>query len=127
MNLGFWWGVLHHTLFNCLTLIMISYIHHNSPSIVKKDNTVNLKVYNLQFFEDNYLKKVSFDNNNISKIQWNNTSLQKVLDTIYNKKYKTYDNQLIKLNLTTTKALAKEEFLNILKEEYRIVERDSLK
>lgn len=120
MHLGFWWGVLHHLLFNFTVIILTTFFFHNKLNFEEKSNTFSVKMYDLQYYENNPIKQVEFDKNSIKTILWNNITLQKLLDSVYDKKYKTTDNQLIKIELNTTKPISKNEMLNVLKENYNI-------
>lgn len=127
MNLGFSWSVLSHSIYNLIFAFILGVSSYDNLIIKKYDKSFNLEIFQLSFYKNNELKQIEFNEESLTKIQWNDEGLQKLLDTIYNKKYQTYDNQLIKLDLTTTQPLPKEEFLTILREKYRIVEKDSLK
>lgn len=120
MNLGFWWSFLTHGLFNFLILICLELPFHNTIHLEKNNDTINLKVQKLTYYDSNEKKEVNFDKNTITSIHWNDETIQKLLDTLYNKQYKTFDNHLAKVKLETTKPISKKEFLEILKEEYRI-------
>lgn len=120
MHLGFLWGILSHALYNFIVAIVVSLIFHNDILLEKKNDIIDLKIHELHYHNHKQKKEVNFNENTITSIHWNDETIQKLLDTLYNKQYKTFDNHLTKVKLTTTKPISKKEFLEILKEEYRI-------
>ncbi len=120
MHLGLLWSILLHGLHNFTVVIVLGLMFDNYESINIKNNDFSLVVNDLSFYKDNKRETVIFNDKYIYKIDWENESFEKLIDTLYQKKYDLYDDQLIKVKLHTTQPLAKEKFLELLKEEYEI-------
>lgn len=120
MHLGLKWSILHHALHNFFIVIILGLFIGNDTSISEKNENFQLKVTEITFYEDQEKKTAIFDKEKIYKIDWDNESFQKLMDTLYDKKYLVYDEQLIKVELQTKKPISKDHFLELIKKEYRI-------
>lgn len=120
MHLGFLWGFLCHAFFNFIVAIIPIILFHNTSVFEKKNDTIDLTINELNYYEKNDRLSLKLIDNKVISISMNDETIQVLLDTLYNKQYKTVDNHLAKVELTTKEPISKEELLEILKEEYRI-------
>lgn len=120
MHLGFKWAILNHALFNLIVIVVFGLISHQNVVFEKKNNNIDLKINDLSYYEGNYKLNFKLIDTKIVSINMNNETVQVLLDSLYNHRYKTVDNHLAKVKLTTKEPIDKEAFLEILKEEYRI-------
>lgn len=120
MHLGLKWAILHHALHNFFVIFVIGFLFNNQTTISEKNENFQLNVKDIAFHQNQEKKVAIFDKEKIYKIDWDNESFQKLIDTLYDKKYLVYDEQLIKVELQTNKPISKDNFLELMREGYRI-------
>lgn len=130
VKLNFWWGVLFHSSWNLLFVILFPLIVSlfDKP-FVQEDNRYSLVIEEVPFFKSNNPKILQIKNQNdtIYLISLKQQSFQSVLDTLYGKGSYYTDPILINLSLQSEKGILKNELLNVIKDEYDIISLETLK
>jgi membrane protease YdiL (CAAX protease family) len=130
VKLNFWWGVLFHSSWNLLFVILFPLIFSlfDKP-FIQEDNRYSLVIEEVPFFKSNNPKILQIKNQNdtIYLISVKQQSFQSVLDTLYGKGSYYTDPILINLSLESEKGILKNELLNVIKDEYDIISLETLK
>ncbi|KEY20324.1 CPBP family intramembrane glutamic endopeptidase [Kaistella antarctica] len=123
VRLNFFYSTFYHFIWNFLFAIAVPFL----LSVVLKPYTEQTSQYKivieeLPFFVENEEQTFNIDStqSRISSVQLRQYSVQHLLDSLYSKDKYFVDDVLINLDFKSTRGLKKEEFLEILKKEYKI-------
>ena len=123
VRLNFFYSTFYHFIWNFLFAIAVPFL----LSVVLKPYTEQTSQYKivieeLPFFVENEQQTFKIDStqSRIGSVQLRQYSVQHLLDSLYSKDKYFVDDVLINLDFKATKGLKKEEFLEVLKKEYKI-------
>ena len=123
VRLNFFYSTFYHFIWNFLFAIAVPFL----LSVVLKPYTEQTSQYKiiieeLPFFVENEQQTFNIDStqSRIGSVQLRQYSVQHLLDSLYSKDKYFVDDVLINLDFKATKGLKKEEFLEVLKKEYKI-------
>ena len=123
VRLNFFYSTFYHFIWNFLFAIAVPFL----LSVVLKPYTEQTSQYKivieeLPFFVENEEQTFNIDStqSRIGSVQLRQYSVQHLLDSLYSKDKYFVDDVLINLDFKATKGLKKEEFLEVLKKEYKI-------
>ena len=123
VRLNFFYSTFYHFIWNFLFAIAVPFL----LSVVLKPYTEQTSQYKiviqeLPFFVKNEEQTFKIDStqSRIGSVQLRQYSVQHLLDSLYSKDKYFVDDVLINLDFKATKGLKKEEFLEVLKKEYKI-------
>lgn len=124
LKFGFWYGVLYHTIFNFLVIIISYSVYHKTELFIYENNNVEILATYLEVKETtNSFYTIDEKEGLINKIEARNYPFDLFTETVFNKKYTSADVQMLDFKLNSKEGITRKELLKILKQE---IDLDSL-
>ncbi len=124
VRLNFYYSTFYHFMWNFLFAIAVPFVFFSvTKPYIEETSAYKITIQELPFFNEDVEQTFRIDSaqNGIKSMKLKQYSMQHLLDSLYSKDQYYVDDVLINLEFNSKTGMRKDEFLKVLKKEYKII------